>query len=137
LKTNSEDKILNMNKIELLDDNSAYKMYLDIYSRGFSVTKEFYIELIQMDKFIKEIEQMNKTLKGLALMKPLYEEEYIEFNCDKCGHINVKGEIFEHSEISQHLKFEFVTDQTCLPDFINDLKKCITTQSSGPNPPLD
>jgi hypothetical protein len=125
LKTNSEDKILEMNNIKLLEDNSAYKMNLDIYSRAFSVSKEFYIEPMQMDKFLKEIEEMNKTLKGLALMKPLYEEEYIEFSCDKIGHINVKGEIFEHSEISQHLKFEFVTDQTCLPDFINDLRKCI------------
>ncbi len=130
LKTNSEDKILKMNNIECLEDNSAYKMNLDIYSRGFSVKKNFYIELFQINKFIKEIEKINKDLKGLATMKPIYEDDYIEFICDKGGHINVKGKIFEHSAIPQHLEFEFITDQTCLPDFIDDLKKCITKQSS-------
>lgn len=134
LKSNCEEKILKIFNIECLEDNSAYKMNLEVYSRGFSASKELFIEPFQFNKFIEEIKKMNDNLNGTAKMKPMYEDDYIEFICDKSGHLNVKGQIFEFSDTPQYLKFEFVTDQTCLPDFINDLNKCITGAANEASP---
>ena len=45
----------------------------------------------------------------------------IDFKCDKNGHIKVSGEI--QGDAGSHvLKFEFMTDQTVFPQFINELK---------------
>ena len=45
----------------------------------------------------------------------------IEFKCDRAGHIEVSGEI--QGDAGSHvLKFEFMTDQTVFPQFINELK---------------
>lgn len=45
----------------------------------------------------------------------------IQFKCDRAGHIEVSGEI--QGDAGRHvLKFEFMTDQTVFPKFINELK---------------
>ena len=45
----------------------------------------------------------------------------IQFECDRTGHIEVFGEI--QGDAGSHiLKFEFMTDQTVFPQFINELK---------------
>ena len=45
----------------------------------------------------------------------------IEFKIDRTGHIEVSGEIRGDAG-SHRLKFEFMTDQTVFPKFINELK---------------
>lgn len=45
----------------------------------------------------------------------------IQFKCDRTGHIEVFGEI-QGAAGSHILKFEFMTDQTVFPQFINELK---------------
>ena len=45
----------------------------------------------------------------------------IQFKCDRTGHIEVFGKI--QGDAGSHvLKFEFMTDQTVFPQFINELK---------------
>ena len=58
----------------------------------------------------------------IAKIKGRWERDFIEFEMNKLGHVAVRGEIFEHSESPQSLKFYFVTDQTVIPRLLRDLE---------------
>ena len=76
----------------------------------------------------KELKRFIQALEDMLLFK-INEVNFVEicfgnklsFKCDKTGHINVSGEL-KDSEGCCCLKFEFMTDQTVFPDFINTLK---------------
>lgn len=90
----------------------------------FSAKKSFYFEEGMLDQFLSHLIDMNRTLSGKAILKPYYEPDYISLGMQTGGHILVSGELFEYSLSSQHLEFGFETDQTCLNQFIADLKSC-------------
>ena len=123
LRTNSADQRLEFRNPEKFSDGSGYRVNLVVYSRGFALERPFFFEQHPFDEFIKDLEKMDKTLKGSSQLKPEYMPDLIEFKLDKTGHLFVRGEITEHSHMEQSLAFEFMTDQTCLKGFINDLKK--------------
>lgn len=68
---------------------------------------------------------MDRTLAGSALLKPLYEDDFIELTLDHAGHVTVRGELYEQSPSPQLLRFEFETDQTCLAPLAADLRACL------------
>ncbi|MBE6737870.1 MAG: hypothetical protein E7566_04380 [Ruminococcaceae bacterium] len=74
--------------------------------------------------FVEElIEMYNFKRKNVTLIEICYGSE-VNFEADKTGHITISGEIFgqgmEHS-----LKFSFISDQTALKPFIDQLKMLI------------
>jgi hypothetical protein len=84
----------------------------------------FYIEVEPMREFIANLDEMDKNLKGKAVLNPMFEDDFIELEIDEStGHVKVRGEMFEHSEMPQNLTFEFQTDQTCLAPLVRELKK--------------
>jgi hypothetical protein len=56
------------------------------------------------------------TLKGT------WEEDHVRLEANRMGHVRVSGELFEHGDRDQHLKFEFRTDQTVLPSLRDALR---------------
>ena len=124
LRTNKTSPKLEIRDIERFGDGSGFKAYLIVISGGFCAEHRFYFEADSLASFTDALEGMDQTLKGSAKLKPLYEEDYIELEMSTGGHVIVRGELFEYAPESQHLKFEFVTDQTCLSPLVSDLKKC-------------
>ncbi|MCR4761158.1 MAG: hypothetical protein K5705_13000 [Oscillospiraceae bacterium] len=75
----------------------------------------------ELQNFIKALEEMiSFKRKDITFVEIGYGNK-IEFNCDRTGHIKVSGDI--RGDAGSHiLKFEFMTDQTVYPRFINELK---------------
>lgn len=75
----------------------------------------------ELKRFIEQLEDLiNFRINKLTFVEIGYGNN-INFVCDKTGHIKVSGEIYGDA-MSHRLKFEFMTDQTVFPPFINALK---------------
>ena len=123
LATNTDNPTLQFRNVGRFSDGSGYSAELIVRSRGFSVELPFYFEVEPLQKFINNLEGMGRSLKGKAILKPMYEDHFIEFEMGSSGHVIVRGQMIEYSEMSQSLKFEFQTDQTCLAPLVQDLQK--------------
>ena len=119
LRTNQTDETLRLGNVERYADGSGYRTVLQVRSRGFEVTVPFYFEPHPLNRFLEDLVAMDRSLSGSAKRKPLYEDALIELTLTHRGGVVVKGEMFEHSEHSQYLKFEFETDQTVLTPLID------------------
>ncbi len=94
---------------------------IDIVSSKLSYSeKEFYFE--DFPQFIENLEFMYSKLKGSAELRFHHESDYIKFEAQSLGHIEVMGEFLEYGEIQQNIYFGFVFDQSYLPSFIENLK---------------
>jgi hypothetical protein len=89
------------------------------------VSAPFYFEPYPLGRFLDDLVAMDRSLTGSAKLKPLYEDPFIELTLTHRGRVVVRGEVFEHSEHSQHLKFEFETDQTVLKSLIDAVRACL------------
>ena len=125
LRTNQPDPALAMRSVTHFGDGSGYRVMLEVQSRGFQVRVPFYFEPQPLAAFLDQLRAMDATLKGSACLKPLFEDPFIELTMTNRGRVVVRGELFEYSEHSQHLKFEFETDQTVLRPLIDDLQGCV------------
>ena len=124
LATNTDNPTLQFRNVSRFSDGSGYGAELLVRSRAFSVELPFYFEVEPLRELIANLDEMDKILKRKALLKPMYEDDFIEFEIDEStGHVEVRGEMFEHSEMPQSLTFEFQTDQTCLAPLVRELKK--------------
>jgi len=124
LCTNQPHKTLRLGNVERYADGSGYRAVLEVRSRGFEVTAPFYFEPEPLSRFLDDLVTMDRSLTGSATLKPLFEDPFIELTLTRRGSVVVRGEMFEHSEHSQHLKFEFETDQTVLKPLIDALRAC-------------
>ena len=75
----------------------------------------------ELQKFIEALEEMLSFKRKEITFVEIGYGNKLEFNCDRTGHIMVSGDI--KGDVCSHiLKFEFLTDQTVFPKFINELK---------------
>ena len=119
LKTNTEDPKLEFLNIEKYDDNSGFGATIHVLSNGFSVKVFFAFEQWSMEEFISQLEKCDLTLSGQATLKPQWDNCHIAFTIKSGGQVVVSGFLYQSE---QELKFEFVTDQTCLSPLIKDFK---------------
>lgn len=75
----------------------------------------------ELQKFIAALEDLISFKRTDVTFCEIGYGNRIQFQCDKTGHIEVFGEI-QGNAGSHILKFEFMTDQTVFPKFINELK---------------
>jgi hypothetical protein len=123
LRTNQADPSLKLRSVTRFEDGSGYRAILEVRSRGFDVRTPFYFEAEPLAQFIDQLGAMDRSLSGSAKLKPVFEDHFIELTITPRGRIVVRGEVFEYSEHSQHLRFEFETDQTVLKPLIDELKE--------------
>lgn len=119
LVTNQPEETLRLGSVVRYSDGSGFRTVLEVRSRGFEVSAPFYFEPHPLGRFLDDLVAMDRSLTGSAKLKPLYEDSFIELTLTRRGSVVVRGEVFEHSEHSQHLKFEFETDQTVLKPLID------------------
>ena len=74
-----------------------------------------------LQKFIVSLEDLILFKRTNVTLGEIGYGNIIQLKCDRTGHIEVLGEIQGNSG-SHVLKFEFMTDQTVYPQFINELK---------------
>ena|SRR6266576_3166961 len=125
LQTNQRDPSLSLRDVTRFEDGSGYRAILEVRSRGFEVRTPFYFEPQPLAQFLEQLVAMDRTLSGSAKLKPLFEDHLVELTLTPRGRIVVRGEVFEYSEHSQHLGFEFETDQTILKPLIEQLRECV------------
>jgi hypothetical protein len=125
LKTQDENKVLNMSQIEKFADGSGYRCELSVASRGFSCHCPFYFDGPFLSDAVTALQRMDDGKPGEATIRGLWEEAYIKFASDQLGHVVVSGELFEHSEFPQAFRFAFRTDQTVLSPMISDLARVL------------
>jgi hypothetical protein len=132
LRTHTVNSLLEFRDAARSSDGYAYGANLFVQARSFAGNLYVAFETECLEKFIKELEEMDRTLAGSATLKPHYENYSITLKLDRVGHIGVSGELPDYSEgLFQQLLFEFETDQTCLPPFISDLKRWRKTPVGG------
>lgn len=73
-------------------------------------------------KFVEQLNDLLLFKTNEAILEEIGYGGKISFKGDKLGHIEVSGLIYGGA-MSHSLKFEFMTDQTAFPSFINELKK--------------
>ncbi len=75
----------------------------------------------ELQKFIVALQDLISFKRRNVTFCEIGYGNTIQFKCDRTGHIEVSGEI--QGDAGSHvLKFEFITDQTVFPKFINELK---------------
>lgn len=68
---------------------------------------------------------MDADIPGEAIIKGEWDQDYIRIASNDMGHVFVVGELMEHSDLAQSLKFAFRTDQTVLRSLIADLQRLL------------
>lgn len=122
LQTNTDNPSLALLGAERFSDGSGYAATLSVSSGAYSVKYPFFFEEHPLNEFIASLSEMQRTLSGVARLKPMWEPQFIEFRATTLGHVLVRGELPGHSQHHQSLVFAFETDQTCLAPFIGALK---------------
>ena len=121
LATGITNEALELRDCRRLDDRD-YSCMLLVRSGPFSAEIAFYFEAHALKSFLAALEALNKSLKGRARLKLEHEDPYIELEGDGQGHIKVRGKLLQTGAEFQTLEFEFTSDQTCLPPFVEALK---------------
>ena len=121
LQTHSRFKVLRMTEISKGGD--FYDCQLAVRSGGFACERKFYFDDNTLYPAIEALLQMDEKLKGTARIQGTYEQDWIEFECSSQGHVKVSGEIYEHSDLSQFLRFAFITDQTVLKPLVKAFER--------------
>ena len=116
---------LNVNVFES-DINYSSNTILDIIIRcnEFSAQTAMDIDIKEFAVLAEKICAMYEKLNGTALIKEPYgNEQFIEFSCDKTGHIIIKGFLCNlNDSCSYKLNFEKTIDQTDIENFIKSFK---------------
>ena len=111
-----------------LDDETARNPYncsfnIKIVSGQFSgIADGCEYDYKEWKKYITQLEDLIYFKTKEVTMIEIGYGNKIVFVGDGMGHIKVTGEIYGHA-MSHLLKFEFDTDQTVFPSFIEELKK--------------
>jgi hypothetical protein len=118
----SPQDFIEVSKVERFSDGSGYRSQLSVASGGFSCSGHpFYFD--DLDGFTKAITKAYDRVGGKARLAHNYEEDFIEVEVLRGGHVSVAGFIVQHGPPHQELRFAFGCDQTFLPELLRSLKQ--------------
>lgn len=127
MQTHSADPALALEEVQRFADDSGYCCQLAVRSHGFAARALFCFECEAFDTFRDAVEELDRTLTGSARLQPRYEEGFVELEVGSTGAVFVSGQVVLASELSQSLRFEFRTDQTCLGPLARALAACASS----------
>lgn len=114
LATHDPTKVVCLSQIEKFRDGSGYCCDLRIASGGFACERRFFFDDLSLSAAVPQLRQMAAGTPGTCEIKGQWEDDYLRLASNAMGHVRVSGEVFEHSEFDQRLRFSFRTDQTVL-----------------------
>ena len=125
LKTNDAQKVLIFENWK--HDTKSDGFMLDIYvsSEDFAAKQMFFIRRTFFEDFLRKLKKMETLLFGSVELREEYENHYVKMELDRLGHLTVIGEFWYLATLEQHLKFGFITDQTCLQPLHDDLSRMV------------
>lgn len=105
----------------LLPTNST--LYVKVNSDDFIASTTLDIDIKMFSSFANDLLSVYNSLKGSAIIKEAYSNNFIEFTAKSNGHIYVKGKLNNlcRNGYTQELSFENEFDQTYLKKFANDI----------------
>jgi hypothetical protein len=120
--THDPTKVVQLLQIEKFRDGSGYSCDLRIASGGFACERRFYFDDVSLSVAVPQLRQMAAGTPGACVIKEEWEDEYLRLESNAMGHVLVSGELFEHGEFEQMLRFAFRTDQTMLSPLARSLQ---------------
>lgn len=122
LQTNDPAKVVRLSRIKRYSDGSGYSCELTIVSGGFSCRRPFVFDDAALSAAVPQLQKMATAAPGTAIIKGQWEQDFLQIESNALSHVTVSGEVFEHSEFDQRLKFAFQTDETILAPLVEDLQ---------------
>jgi hypothetical protein len=122
LATNTDNPRLEFRDCEKFGDDSGFKTDVFVRSGDFALQTTFYFEKFPLTECIKSLSEMAESLTGSAILKPMWEDDFIMFEMLDLGHLSVTGKFTQHSPYEQKMKFGFETDQTAVRPLSEGLK---------------
>ena len=109
-----------------LQKENPYNTEFSIFvtSGSFSGCGECEYDIREFKRFIFELEEMYDFKRNTVALKDICYGSEIIFTMNKLGSTEIKGTVYA-DETQHSLTFCFVTDQSVLLQFINDLKKLV------------
>lgn len=102
---------------------------LEISSGKFRFASDlFYFD--DLAKFAFELNKLNDSLSGEAILQFRYESEYVKFEAKPLGRIVLTAEFFEFGALDQSIKVCFEFDQSYLASLIESLN-VVVAESYG------
>ena len=111
----------------VLSEFEQYRCLVNVVSGGFSY--QGCMSFDNLAEFVRQVSAAEQLLSGTAILREDFHDHYLKMEVTKLGHVVVSGAIIEYGEHIQRLEFEFVTDQTCLPQFAKQLGSLIEHKS--------
>ena len=129
LQTNDETQALRFDDIEKYRDGHGYTCTLIVRSRWLSFERRFFFDDRFLPGFIEGMEAMDRGQPGQVSLKGTWETDELNLEMCRKGHVIISGQVTEHSELGQELRFALRTDQTVLGPLIRDLKELYKAQA--------
>ena len=90
------------------------------------INAEFWVSLDELIGLYEELQEAYKTLKGNISFSNLDGTLQFTLQFNSLGHMKCEGSFQEiPSQENNHLKFEFIIDQSHLPATLSDLKTIV------------
>jgi len=122
LHTNSPKEKLSFSTRYLVQINFTFE--LTVKSDGFSGNSHFCVRRDEIELLCNELEKLHSTLSGTCRISDNDSDSFVEFNIFENGSLQVSGQV-GGSYNDHFVKFKFITDQTCIPQFVDDFKKLL------------
>ena len=119
LKSNAETERLSFTTRNLVQINFTFD--LTVLSDCFRGTSHFCIRTDQFEKMCSDLTNMHLTLSGTTILDDNDSDGFVKFEIATDGLQNVSGQV-GGSPQEDFVRLKFQTDQTCIPQFLEDFK---------------
>lgn len=125
LKTNTETERLSFATRYLVQINFTFD--LTVLSDGFGGTSHFCVRREQLEQMCSDLTNMHLKLFGKTNLDDNDSDGFVEFEIKTNGRLNVSGQVGGTHE-DHFVKFKFQTDQTCIPQLVQDFNSLLKYQ---------
>ena len=115
---------LEISNIERFSDGSGYASRLAVGASHFACS-EYPFCFDNLPRFTEDLARAYDRVQGKARLGHAYEEDFIEIEVIKGGHVSVTGRVVEYGPPHLELRFAFGCDQTYLPLMLRSLTQVI------------
>lgn len=122
LQTHDRDALLMFQTLQPYSTYSGFAARVSVRSGQFAGEAIVSSRPDQFQRFLADLDSMDRLLRGSARFESDYEDHYVELSVGSTGTVVVAGTLFYYAELSQQLQFAFRTDQTSLRPLVNELK---------------
>ena len=92
---------------------------------GFAVRFQISLMLNDLYPFLSQLELLNDSLKGRAVLSTIEHNVNLIFSTDGLGHISINGTLRHPNNYDLKMSFVIQTDQTLLPSLISECNQIL------------